>query len=312
MADGRTSVGVHVALSKVLALDDAVARHVPDGTGLLAVGGMHLHNNPMALVREVVRQQRRIRRLLTSPCGALNADLLIGAGLVEEVATSYVGFEHLGLAPCFRRAVEAGDVRVLECDEAYLTHALYAGASGLPFVPLPRGLEAADVWKVNDESYRFVEDPFTGASSLAGAPLRPDVALLHAHMADDQGNAAFAGAHFLDRSMALAAATVIVQVERVVATDELAAWRAGSTLPGFMVHAVVDAPGGCHPTASHGAYRYDEAHLRGYLGEAREASGVSAYLERNVTSLTEAQYAVAVAMRLEALRTVPTPGTPQP
>ncbi|MDQ1482755.1 MAG: glutaconate CoA-transferase, subunit, partial [Actinomycetota bacterium] len=100
-------------MSKVFSLSEAVERHVPDGVGLLSVGGMHLHNNPMALVREVVRQGRAIRRLLTSPCGALNADLLVGAGLVEEIATSYVGFEHLGLAPCFRRAVESGSIRIL-------------------------------------------------------------------------------------------------------------------------------------------------------------------------------------------------------
>jgi glutaconate CoA-transferase, subunit A len=52
-------------MSKVLSLSEAVERLVPDGVGLLAVGGMHLHNNPMALVREVVRQRRAIRRLLT-------------------------------------------------------------------------------------------------------------------------------------------------------------------------------------------------------------------------------------------------------
>jgi glutaconate CoA-transferase subunit A len=290
------------ARSKVVSLHDAIDRFVPDGVGMLAVGGMHLHNNAMALVREVVRQRRRVRRLLTSPCGALNADLLIGAGLVDEVATSYVGFEHLGLAPCFRRAVEEGAIRVLECDEAYITHGLYAGASGLPFIPLPAGLEASDVPNVNPESYRLVEDPFTGRPALAGAPLRPDVALLHALESDAAGNAAFAGAHFLDRSMSLASKTVLVQVERIVTTDEVSRRPAGSTIPGFLVHAVVEIPGGCHPTASHGAYNYDEEHLRMYLERARDAPGTSAYLDEYVTGVTEEQYSQATAPRLAALR----------
>ena len=281
-------------MDKVLSLDDAIERLVPDGVGLLAVGGMHLHNNPMALVREMVRQDRHVARLLTSPCGALNADLLLAAGLVGEIATSYVGFEHLGLAPAFRRAVEAGVVRVLECDEAYITHGLTAGAGGLPFVPLPEGLEAAEVWRANAESYRLVTDPFTGRQVLAGAPLIPDVALLHAAAADAAGNAVIVGAHFVDRAMALAAKTVVVQVERVVPTEEISRHAVGTTIPGFLVHGVVEAPGGCHPTASHGHYRADEDHLRRYLSLAATAEGTLSYLEQFVRGVSERDYLLAV------------------
>jgi glutaconate CoA-transferase subunit A len=277
-------------MNKVLSLHDAVERHVLDGVGLLAVGGMHLHNNPMALVREVVRQGQRIRRLLTSPCGAFNAELLIAAGLVEEIATSYVGFEHLGLAPAFRRSAEDGSLRVLECDEAYITHGLNAGAGGLPFAPLPAGLEVSDVWKANPESFRLVEDPFTGTRVLAGAPLRPDVALVHAAEADTAGNAVLAGAHFVDRVMAMAARTVVLQVERVVPTEVISRHPVGTTIPGFLVHAVVEVPGGCHPTASHGHYRVDEDHLRRYLALAGGAEGPRAYVEQYVRGSGEADY----------------------
>lgn len=295
-------------LNKIVSLPAAVDRYVPDGVGMLAVGGMHLHNNPMALVREVIRQHRRIGRLLTSPCGALNADLLIGAGLVAEIATSYVGFEHLGLAPCFRRAAESGTTRVLECDEAYITHGLYAGAGGLPFVPLPAGLEVSDVPKVNPESYRMLHDPFTGERVLAGAPLRPDVVLLHVLEADALGNAAFAGAPFLDRSMALASKTVLVQVEQVVSTEQVSRHPVGTTIPGFLVQAVVEVPGGCHPTASHGAYNYDEEHLRMYLERAGDAAGIEAYLEEHVTGVTEEQYLEATSSRVDALRNLTVSG----
>ncbi|MDA8039017.1 MAG: CoA transferase subunit A [Actinomycetota bacterium] len=275
---------------KTLSLSDAIERYVPDGVGTVAVGGMHLHNNPMGLVRELIRQHRPVDRLLTSPCGAMNADLLIAAGLVREIATSYVGFEHLGLAPAFRRLVESGSVRVLECDEAYITHGLTAGAGGLPFVALPVGLEISDVAKVNPESYRVVDDPFTGQSVLAGAPIRPDVALLHAAEADASGNAVLAGAHFVDRLMALAARTVVLQVERVVPTETIGAHPVGTTLPGFIVQAVVELPGGCHPTASHGNYRYDEDHLRTYLALAATDQGAKTYIEDYVTQTSEDVY----------------------
>jgi glutaconate CoA-transferase subunit A len=266
--------------SKVASAADAVARFVPDGCRVLAVGGMHLHNNPMALVFELVRQDRHIGRLVTSPSASLNADVLIGAGLVSQVATSYVGFEHLGLAPRFRSAAEAGTVKVLDLCEAAITHGLHAGASGMPFAVLPPGLELSDVWRANPESYRMIVDPFGQAPVLVASAIRPEVAVIHAAEADERGTAWFAGAHFTDRLMAMAATTVIVQVERVVSTEAISRWPSGSTIPGFLVSAVVEAAGGCLPTASHGNYAYDEPAIKEYLQMARTADGFEEWISR--------------------------------
>lgn len=262
-AAGR--VGGRVGLATAA---DAVAGLADRDLDLVALGGMHMHNNPMELVRELVRQRRRIRRLLTSPSAGIGADLLLRAGLVDEVATSYVGFEHLGLAPWFRRRVEAGEVRVLEMDEASITHGLYAGAGGLPFIPLPPGLDLADVCRVNSESYRMVDDPFTGERRLAVRAIRPDLALIHATEAGERGSAVFKGCAFTDRLMALASRRVVLQVERLVPAGRLSSHPAGSTLPGFLVDTVVVAPGGCLPTAAHGEYGYDQALLTEYLASA--------------------------------------------
>ena len=269
---------------KVVSAADAIAGLVPAGA-MVAVGGMHLQNNPMAMVFELVRQRRRIPRLVTSPSASLNADVLIGAGLVAEIATSYVGFEHLGLAPCFRRACESGALRVLDVDEGSLTHALHAGASGMRFAALPRGLELAEVWRSNPDFYRMVEDPFGGGQVLAVTALRPDVAIVHAATADEQGTAWLAGAQFTDRLMALAAHHVIVQAERVVSREETSQLPAGSTIPGFLVDAVVEAPGGCRPCASHGAYPFDEEAVKDYLRMARTEEGFGEWVARQVPAL---------------------------
>jgi glutaconate CoA-transferase subunit A len=245
---------------------------------VLAVGGMHLHNNPMAVIYELIRQERRIERLVTSPSASLNADVLIGSSLVDEVATSYIGFEHLGLAPCFRRAAESGSVKVVSLCEASITHGLYAGASGMPFAALPPGLELSDVWRSNPESYRMIVDPFSEGSALLVRAIRPDVAIVHAAEADENGNASLAGAPFTDRLMALAATKVIVQVERIVAPADIARRPPGTTIPGFLVSAVVEAPGGCRPTASHGNYGYDEVAAKDYLRQARTAEGFAAWI----------------------------------
>ncbi len=255
--------------AQVTTAAEAVARFVPERTPLLAVGGMHMHNNPMAVVYELVRAERRIDTLLTSPSAGLNADVLIGAGLVGEVMTSYVGFEHLGLAPAFRRAVEGGSIRLREVCEGTITHGLHAGSAGLPFTTLPPGLERSDVVRRNPRDYRMIENPYGGGPALVGPALKPDVAVVCASEADDGGTCWFGGAQFTDRLMAMAARTVIVQVERLVSRQEMALRPAGSTLPGFLVSAVALAPGGCRPTAAHGFYTYDEPALREYLAAAR-------------------------------------------
>jgi glutaconate CoA-transferase, subunit A len=270
--------------TKVMPAARAVAELIPDHVQMLAVGGMHLHNNPMALVFELIRQERRIEKLLTSPSAALNADVLIGAGLVDRVLTSYVGFEHLGLAPCFRRAVETGLVGVEDLCEASITHGLHAGASGMPFAVLPLGLELSDVWRANPAGYRMIVDPFTEQPVLLTRALRPDVAIIHASEADERGTAWLAGAPFTDRLMALAAARVIVQVERIVSSGEMARRPTGATIPGFLVTAVVEAPGGCRPTASHGGYHYDEAAVKDYLQRARTAEGFAGWVADTVAA----------------------------
>lgn len=287
---------------KLMSAREAVSRWVGDPCESLAVGGMHMHNNPMALIREVIRQGKKIKRLITSPSADINADLLIGAGLVQEILTAYVGFEHLGLAPNFRRAVETKSMRLLECDEPFIVYGLQAGAGGLPFIPYPKGLELTDLHKINPEMYRFTTDPYTGEEVMTAAPIKPSVALVHCQEADPYGNAVFIGSEFTDRQMIMAADTVIIQAEKIV--PDLAR-KYGSTkvnVPGFLVSAVVEAPYGCHPTSSHGYYTFDEAHLKEYIKACKNPETFAAYLRHYVTAIPEEEYADQIGTeRLQAL-----------
>ena len=263
--------------SRLVNVEEAVASLVPAGA-TVGVGGMHMTAAPMALVRELVRRRVRVGRLVTSPSTSLQADLLIGAGLVEELVAPYVGFEDLGLAPCFRRAAEGGALNVLECDEGGLTHALYAGAGGIPFIALPSSIGRSDVPRASPELYREVQDPWGGETHWAIRAIRPDVALIACAEADEEGNVAFGRVPFTDRVLALASKRVVVQVERIVPSAEIAAHAPGTTLPAFLVSAVVVAPGGCRPTAFPGEYERDETELRAYLDAARTPEGLNAYL----------------------------------
>lgn len=265
---------------KTLSLSEAIEKFVPDGVESLAVGGLHLHNAPMALIRELIRQKKHIKRLVTSPAASIQADLLIGAGLVEEVVTSYLGFEYLGLAPAFRRLAQENRLKVYEIDEFSLLTGLKAGASGQPFVALPHGIELSDVSKSNPEFYKSVQDPFSQQTFLAVPAIRPKVALVLAQQADQFGNALFKGSLFADPEIIFAAEQVVLQVEQVIPTRQLTRTPTSVNIPAYAVSAVVQAPFSAHPTSSHRFYHYDEDHLKEYMQAARTAAGFEAYVQK--------------------------------
>ena len=98
--------------SKLVTLAEA-ARLVPDGA-TLTVGGTLLHRAPAAFVRELARQGRRNLELV-KPSPAYDLDLLCAAGCVSRSNAGIVTFEaNFGMARCFRRAVEAGEVHHTE------------------------------------------------------------------------------------------------------------------------------------------------------------------------------------------------------
>ncbi|MBS6060123.1 MAG: CoA-transferase [Mixta calida] len=100
----------------------------------IAAGGFAIYQRPMALITEMVRQQRRDMTLV-GIVNAIEADLLIGAGVVTRIETSYVGLERFGLARNFRRAVEAGSVKAIDYPELIAWDRFRASQEGLPFWP---------------------------------------------------------------------------------------------------------------------------------------------------------------------------------
>jgi glutaconate CoA-transferase, subunit A len=278
-------------------LAEAVAA-VRDGD-TVALGGALSHRLPMALVRELVRQERRDLRLVGSAHG-IDVDLLVGAGVAGIVEESYVGYEQdLGLAPAYRRAAEAGTVSVRETCCYTLLQQLRAAEYGLPFMPV-RGVTGTGIRDLHPE-YEEIECPFSGQQLLAVPALAPDVALIHAPSADRHGNVHLRRPLVLDERFAHASKRVIVTVEAVADAADVAA--AGIVVPYFLVDAVVEVPYGAHPASCYPHYAYDRAHLRAWVAAARDDAGVAAYLAEFVTAGGEDAYRAAVgAERLAGLR----------
>src|SRR3954468_17107386 len=98
--------------SKLCTLSELAGR-IPNGTAV-GLGGVFLHRGPFALVRELVRQQRRDLEII-KPSPGYDLDLLCRAGAVRRVRAGIVAMEgNFGLAKWYRRAIERKEATLEE------------------------------------------------------------------------------------------------------------------------------------------------------------------------------------------------------
>jgi glutaconate CoA-transferase, subunit A len=127
--------------------------------------------------------------------------------------------------------------------------------------------------------FRTVCDPYSGAEVYVIPGIAPDWAVLHVHEADASGNARVFGTPFWDRIMSRAADRLIVTAERIIPTAEFERVPELTLVPGFLVVAVVEAPGGAWPAACWPDYAIDEPAVFDYLEASRDPARLRAYLE---------------------------------
>lgn len=264
-------MAIFTADNKSLSLAEA-ATIVQDGM-TIAVGGGLSWREPIAFLRELIRQKRRNLHIIGTAHG-VDVDLLCGAGTVGRVQESYVGFEHdFGMAPNFRRVCESGQVQVFDTCCYTLIQQLRATEFGIPFMPM-RSMHGTDFLKLHPE-YQTMTCPFTNLPLVLVPALAPDVAIVHAQYGDAQGNLKILPPLVADMFFIRASKHVIATVERLVPTDELQALE--PNVPYFWVEAVVEAPYGAHPTSCYPFYAYDRAHLAEYYRLAQ--AGPAAFQE---------------------------------
>jgi len=259
-------------------LDDALAS-VADGCMLVVpreVSGV-----PMAATRALIRRGVRRLHLVALPTSSLQADLLIGAGCVATLETSAVSLGEFGPAPRFTAAVTAGAIAMKDATCPALHAALQAAEKGVPFMPL-RGLIGSDLLKYRDD-WKVIDSPFGNDDPIVLLPaIKPNVALIHAAMADRFGNV-WIGRQRELATMAHAADKTVATVEKIhdgnLLDDPV---LAAGTLPGFYVDSIAVAERGCWPLGLPDHYSADAEHLAEYARMAATAEGFAEYLERYV------------------------------
>ena len=242
---------------------------------------------PFAAVHEIIRQRRKDLTLI-GPISDMAFDQLIAAGIVAKVIAAWVGNVAGGSGYGFRRAYEQGQPRriVME-DHSNFTVGLglKAAAMGLPYLPTFTGL-GGDIVRGHPR-IRPIEDPFGGPGLLAVGAIKPDVAIIHVQRADASGNAHLWGNLGLTVEAAYAARRTIVACEEIVPDDVIRSDPNRTVIPGFLVSAVVEEPGGALPSSVQGYWRRDfETFLR-YHGLSKTPDGYQSWLEEWVLELPD-------------------------
>jgi acyl CoA:acetate/3-ketoacid CoA transferase alpha subunit len=225
-----------------LSLADAVEKHVHPGDAIQIYYG---HSRWTVLAREVCRQfwgRDPGFELQFVSLGNLST-LFFHGGLLRRCVTAFIGngFPTGGPNPIYSRAVQAGDVEVEHWSILTFQQRVEAAARGLPAL-VTGSLEGTSMEE--NAGYQRVDTRF-GTVGLV-APLVPDVALIHAPLADVDGNVAMSGPMMEGLWAGWAARRgALVTVERVV--DDLSGLGNLVRLPAHRVLAVVEAPFGAHP-----------------------------------------------------------------
>ena len=255
--------------SKVMTASQAVERYVTTGS-VIGMGGQNINRCPMALVHEVVRQG--VGDLRVVGCNlSLPVDLLVAEGLVSATEQGSANLERYGVLFCWRRAAEDGRIAVEDYSHLSMATRFLAGAMGVPFMPT-RSLVGTSVLAGLTGSggpARLVDDPWSDHQVVLLQARTPDVSLIHATMADTEGNVVVEGVTSHEVDMVRASAHTVVSAEQVLPAGAFADDPERVTISGAYVSAVVEQPYGAWPTSVYRRYDYDDESIAGYQALAR-------------------------------------------
>lgn len=206
---------------------NTVMDRVQDGATLM-IGGFMGCGTPDTIVDHLVQKGVKNLKIIA------NDTAVIGEGIGKLIDHEQIGrliASHIGLNPKTGRQMNDGRIEVELVPQGTLAERIRAGGAGLGGFLTPTGLGT-----VVQEGKQVLS--VEGREFLLELPLRAEVALIKAFMADERGNLIFRlSARNFNPVMATAADYVVAEVEQYVGAGDIA--PDAVHLPGIFVDAVV-------------------------------------------------------------------------
>lgn len=264
-------------VNKLTTVKKAVSEMIYDGD-YIAVGGFGMIRIPTAALHEIVRQERKGLGFsgLTS---THDCEILVAGKCINKCDIAYViGLEAMGIPKMTRKYFE-NEVECTEWTNATLSWRLKAAAMGLSFLPV-RTMLGTDTGKYS--AAKEITCPFTGKKMFAVPALYPDVAVIHVHEADVFGNSHIKGIIVSDTDLAKAAKKLIITTEKIVPTEFFRNNSENTTIPFYLVDAVIEVPYGSYPGNMPYEYFLDVEHLNDWLKAEENPETYKEFIEKNI------------------------------
>jgi len=206
------------------------AARIPDGASVM-FGGFMAVGSPERIIDALVARGARGLTIIGNDTArpGLGVGKLIDAGCVAKAMVS-----HIGTNPVTQRKMMAGELEVELVPQGTLAERIRAGGAGLGGVLTPTGLGT-----VVQDGKRVIE--VQGRPFLLEEPITADVAIIHAHEADYNGNLTYRlTAMNFNPVIALAARCVIAEANEIVPVGVIPPDHVRT--PGILVHHLVERP----------------------------------------------------------------------
>ena len=197
-------------IDKTTTIDKAL-EHIHEGDTVM-VGGFGVPGTPFTLIDGLLKKGITDLILIKNEANedGMGISKLIEAGRVKKLITS-----HLGLNATVIGMMNRKDIEVEFYPQGILAEKVRAGGAGLFGILTDIGIDTI----IREKKQVVTID---GRQVIVEKPLRADVALIHASIADRMGNLIYEkSAQNFNPVMAMAADKVIAEVEKIVEIGEL-------------------------------------------------------------------------------------------
>ncbi|MBT1074336.1 CoA transferase subunit A [Geobacter grbiciae] len=281
------------------------AEIIKDGSSL-TFSGFTIWRRPMAIVFELIRQQRRGLHLIEVN-GGPHTEFLVGAGCVDIWESCWVGHELYGkYGANLSRKVGNREIIVEDYSHAEMMFRFAAGAAGAPYAVTQTSLGTdihnpeydmlgragrRDGKRIPKQKYVFTEDPFYEAGSQVLVPAaKADIAIMCVQQVGEEGTVRVSGQYYSDPEAARTADITIVMAEEIVPEEYLRREADRNTITSFEVDHILECPFGAHPTGMFGRYDVDGAFLKDFYSRTRTQEGFNDFEKEWITGLDHMGY----------------------
>lgn len=272
----------------------------------LTFSGFTIWRRPMAIVFELIRQQKRGLHLIEVN-GGPHTEFLVGAGCVDVWESCWVGHELYGkYGANLSRKVGNKEMIVEDYSHAEMMFRFAAGAAGAPYAVTQTSLGTdihnpeydmlgragrRDGKRIPKHKYIFTEDPFYGAGPQVLVPAaKADIAVMCVQQVGEEGTVRVSGQYYSDPEAARTADITIVMAEEIVPEEYLRREADRNTIPSFEVDYILECPYGAHPTGMFGRYDVDGGFLKDFYGRTRTQEGFDDFKKEWITGLDHMSY----------------------